>query len=75
MKKQKTARGITLIALIITIVVLLILAVVAINAVNDTGIIRHAENAASGYDTKKAEEEGILIGYEEVLDQWQRWKW
>ena len=67
MKSIKSNKGITLVALIITIVVLLILAIVAIGAIRDSGIIQHAQNAATEYDEKKVEEEGILKDYEEML--------
>ena len=60
MRKTKTQKGITLIALIITIVVLMILAVVTINAVKDGGIIQHAQDAATEYNTAKDTEEERL---------------
>ena len=60
MKKTKTQKGITLIALIITIVVLLILAAVTIGEVKDSGIIAHAQNAATRYEQAKADEEEML---------------
>lgn len=56
MRKNKTQKGITLIALIITIVVLLILAVVAIRAVQGDGIIARAKEATSKYTEAQAEE-------------------
>ena len=68
MKKTKFEKGITLIALIITIVVLLILAVVTIGAVQDSGIIGHAQNAASGYNDEKSKEESAISGYESLID-------
>ena len=65
MKKQN---GITLIALIITIVVLLILAVVAIGAVQESGIITHAQKAATDYNSAKADEESKIEGYEALIE-------
>ena len=65
MQKNK---GITLIALILTIVVLLILAVVAINAVKSDGIIAHAKNARSTYETKSAEENELLQKLAEQME-------
>ena len=67
MKKQKTQKGITLIALIITIVVLLILAVVTIGALDRSNIIGQAESAASSYNEKKTEEEVVLKDTEGIL--------
>lgn len=60
MKRNKTQKGITLVALIITIIVLLILAVVAIRAVQGDGIIAHAKNARDQYEQKTAEENALL---------------
>lgn len=66
MKQQK---GITLIALIITIIVLLILAVVAIGAVQESGIITHAQKAATDYNSAKADEESTISGYESLIEE------
>lgn len=60
MKRNKTQKGITLVALIITIIVLLILAVVAIRAVQGDGIIGHAKNAREQYEQKAAEENALI---------------
>lgn len=60
MKRNKTQKGITLVALIITIIVLLILSVVAIRAVQGDGIIAHAKNAREQYEQKAAEENSLL---------------
>jgi Tfp pilus assembly protein PilE len=62
MKKIKMQRGITLIALIITIVILLIIAVATIGTVKESGIIGHAQNAASSY-TIEQEKERIAVAY------------
>ena len=70
MKKTKTQKGITLVALIITIVVLLILAVVAITAIQNEGILGHANNAATQFNQKQEEENGILNGYEGLLNNY-----
>ena len=69
MKKTKLQKGITLIALIITIVVLMILAVVTIGVVQEDKIIKHAQNAASGYNEAKLNEIDALAGYEQLIDE------
>ena len=68
MNKTRLQKGITLIALIITIVVLLIIAVVTIGVVQESGIIRHAQDAESEYTAKKGEEESIISGYESLIE-------
>jgi len=68
MRRTKMQKGITLIALIITIVVLLILAVVAIGAVKESGIITHAQKAATDYNSAKADEESKIEGYEALIE-------
>ena len=65
--KNKTEKGITLIALIITIVVLLILAAVAISSITNDGILSYANNAATGYQEAQGKENGILQEYEDYL--------
>ena len=70
MRTTKTQNGITLIALIITIVVLLILATVAITSITNTGIIEYANNAATSYQGEQDAEDGILGGYNTILDQY-----
>jgi len=49
-------RGITLIALIITIIVMLILVAVTVRIVVNSGLFKHAGNAAGGYDMQQARE-------------------
>ena len=61
-------KGITLVALIITIIVLLILAVVAIAAVSDGGIINHAQNAKTQYTEEAKNEQKVLNGYLNYLN-------
>ena len=68
MKKNKTEKGITLVALIITIIVLLILAVVAIGIVRGDGILFHAKDAASKYEEDAAEENATLQGYVDMIE-------
>lgn len=68
MKKTKLEKGITLIALIITIIILLILAVVTIGSIKNSNIIAYAQNAASGYNTAKDNEEGAIAGYESLIE-------
>ena len=69
MMKEKSNKGITLIALIITIIVLLILAVVAISAVKGEGIIAHAKNAKVQYSAAQANEQDMLEYYEASLSE------
>jgi len=68
LKKSKTQKAITLIALIITIVVLLILAAVAIAAIQNENILGHANNAAIKYNQAVANEQDIIGGYLNYLD-------
>lgn len=68
MRKIRTKSGITLVTLIITIVVLLILAVVTISVVQDTGIITHAQNAASKMNKAQIEEKANLTKLEYTTD-------
>ena len=68
MKRTKTEKGITLIALIITVIILLILAVVARGAVQNDGIIQHAKNARDEYGKAQENEQGIIDGYLEDLE-------
>ena len=67
--KEKSNKGITLVALIITIIILLILAVVAISAVTGNGIIAHAKNARDLYEVKSKEENALLQNYLEQLQK------
>ncbi len=67
--KEKSNKGITLIALIITIIVLLILAAVAIAAIKGDGIIAHAKNAKTDYTKAQKNEQDVLSGYELMLAQ------
>ena len=67
--KEKSNKGITLVALIITIIILLILAVVAISAVTGNGIIAHAKKARDLYRTKSEEENALLQNYLEQLNK------
>lgn len=68
--KQKSNKGITLVALIITIIVLLILAVVAISAVNNTGIIQHAQNSTKTYTDERDKENTTLGNYVDILNHY-----
>ena len=69
MMKEKSNKGITLVALIITIIVLLILAAVAIAAIKGDGIISHAKNARDLYVTKSEEENALLQNYLKQLNK------
>jgi len=68
-KKQKTNKGITLVALVITIIVLLILAVVAIQAITNDGILNYAENAKSEYEFAQEDEEKRLENLVTDIDE------
>ena len=67
MMKEKSNKGITLVALIITIIVLLILAAVAIAAIKGDGIISHAKNAKTQYTEAQKKEQDMLEYYEATL--------
>ena len=69
MKKNKTEKGITLVALIITIIVLLILAVVVIGVVTGDGILFHAKDASTKYAEKAEEENSTIQGYAEMIEE------
>lgn len=69
MKETKAQKGITLVALIITIVVLLILAGVAIGAVKNSDILGYTKNATSEYQKKADEENSLLMGYLEEIEE------
>ena len=64
----KSNKGITLVALVITIVVLLVIAVVTIGVVQESGIIGHAQNAATVYNDEKSKEESAIAGYESLIE-------
>ena len=66
--KIKTEKGITLVALIITVVLLLILSIVAITGLKETGILGYAENATSKFEEGQKDEQGILNGYVNSLN-------
>ena len=70
MNKNKSEKGITLIALVVTITVLIILATVSINTVlGDNGIISRAQKAKSAYaNSEKYEEEQVAILANEMYD-------
>ena len=69
--KEKSNKGITLIALVITIIVLLILAGVTIAALSgDNGILRRATEAKEQTNQKNDEETEKIGGYESTIDQY-----
>lgn len=69
MKREKTEKGITLVALIVTIIVLLILAAVTIGAIQNDGIIEHAKNAREQYGKAQTNEKTTLEGYLEKINE------
>jgi len=68
--KEKTQKGITLIALLITIVVLLILAAVAISSITNDNILGYVTKAAKDYNAVVKNESDELIRYEELLNNY-----
>ena len=69
--KNRSNKGITLIALVITIIVLLILAAVTINALSgDNGILKRAKDAKEQTNEKNQEEMGKLDDYKSTIDQY-----
>ena len=69
--KNRSNKGITLIALVITIIVLLILAAVTINALSgDNGILKRAKDAKERTNQKNDEEIEKIGGYKSTIDQY-----
>ena len=67
--KQKTQRGITLIALVVTIIVLLILAGVAITlSIGENGIFKRAGQAADAWENATKNEEKEMDGASDIID-------
>ena len=69
MRKEKSSKGITLIALVITIIVLLILAGVSISMISgDEGIVKKASEAKEKTNLAKEEEEKNIQDVTEYID-------
>ena len=67
--KQKSQRGITLIALVVTIIVLLILAGVAITlSIGENGIFKRAGQAADAWENATKNEEKEMSGVADIID-------
>ena len=66
--KEKSIKGITLVALVITIVILLILAGISIQAITNTGLFTNAKRAAEESKYANAEEKvkmAVMASYDE----------
>ena len=66
--KEKSIKGITLVALVITIVILLILAGISIQAITNTGLFANAKRAAEESKYANAEEKvkmAVMASYDE----------
>ena len=70
MKKNKSTRGITLIALVITIIILLILAGISISALTNQGLFKNAKIAQNATERAEAEQGQRLNEYEEELNKY-----
>ena len=70
MKKNKSTRGITLIALVITIIILLILAGISISALTNQGLFKNAKEAQNATEKAEAEQGQRLNEYEEELNKY-----
>ena len=65
--KEKSIKGITLVALVITIVVLLILAGISIQAITNTGLFENAKRAVEESKYANAEEKvkiAVMTSYD-----------
>lgn len=69
-KKEKTQRGITLIALVITIIVMLILVGVTISMAVNGGLFEYAGRAASETNKALKEEQQLAEGRINIAGQW-----
>ncbi len=75
-KTKSQMKGITLIALVVTIVILLILAGVSINLVlGPNGLISKAQEAALKTEEAEKNEENILNGYEDIINEYVGIDW
>ena len=66
--KEKSIKGITLVALVITIVILLILAGISIQAITNTGLFENSKRAAEESKYANAEEKvkmAVMASYDE----------
>ena len=67
--KQRSQRGITLIALVVTIIVLLILAGVAISlSIGENGIFKRAGQAADAWENASKNEEKEMNSIVDIID-------
>ena len=69
MTKEKTIKGITLVAMVITIVVLLILAGIAISTLTNTGLFEKTRKAKEKSENAQIEENLIIGSYENKINE------
>lgn len=65
--KEKSIKGITLVALVVTIIILLILAGVTITTLTQTGVFENAKQAKNAMENAQNEEEDILNEYNDKI--------
>ena len=70
MKKNKSTRGITLIALVITIIILLILAGISISALTNQGLFKNAKTAQNATEKAEKEQGQRLNEYEDEINKY-----
>ena len=70
MKKNKSTRGITLIALVITIIILLILAGISISALTNQGLFKNAKIAQNATERAEVEQGKTLNEYEDEINKY-----
>ncbi len=72
MTKNKSQKGITLIALVVTIIVLLILAGISISMLTgQNGILNRAQEAKGKTETAQKDENQKLQGYEDIINKYR----
>lgn len=69
-KRQKSTKGITLVALVVTIIILLILAGITISQLSGSGLFEKAKLAEQKSKDAQEKEEGILGDYENKIGQY-----
>ena len=70
MKKNKSTRGITLIALVITIIILLILAGISISVLTNQGLFKNAKIAQNATEKAEKEQGQRLNEYEDEINKY-----
>lgn len=67
--KEKSIKGITLVALVVTIIILLILAGVAITALKQTGLFENAKQAKNAMENAQNTENVTLAEYSDKINE------